>query len=74
LTGFPTLKRMSAQITFDENTLAVKARGNDLMLRMDSSGSHPRIVHSPVRSRERLCFAARTKVVLQIAMSTITVV
>jgi hypothetical protein len=54
LLGFPTLKRMSAQISFDENTLAVKARGNVVMLRMDSSGSHPRIVHSPVRSRERL--------------------
>jgi hypothetical protein len=54
LLGFPTLKRMSAQISFDENTLAVKTRGNVVMLRMDSSGSHPRIFHSPVRSRERL--------------------
>jgi hypothetical protein len=27
LLGFPTLKRMSAQISFDENTLAVKKKG-----------------------------------------------
>jgi hypothetical protein len=48
------MKRMSAQISFDDNTLAVKTRGKVVMLRMDSSGSHPRIVHSPVCSRERL--------------------
>jgi hypothetical protein len=54
LLGFPTLKRMSAQISFDENTLAVKTRGNVVMLRMDLSGSHLRIAHSPVRFRERL--------------------
>jgi hypothetical protein len=54
LLGFLTLKRMSAQISCDENTLAVKTRGNIVMLRMDSSGSHPRIAHSPVRSREIL--------------------
>jgi hypothetical protein len=53
LLGFPTLKRMSAQISFDENTLAVKTRGKTAKLRIDSSGSHPRIVHSPVGSRER---------------------
>jgi hypothetical protein len=42
--GFPTLKRMSAQISSDENTLAVKTGGNVVMLRMDSSGSHPSLM------------------------------
>jgi hypothetical protein len=54
LLGFPTLKRVFAQISFDENTLAVKTRGNVVMLRMNTSGSHLRIVHSPVSSCERL--------------------
>jgi hypothetical protein len=54
LLGFPTLKRMSVQISFYENFLAVKTRDKVVMLRMDSSGSHPRNVHNPVRSRERL--------------------
>jgi hypothetical protein len=54
LLGFATLKRMSAQIGFDENTIAVKTRENIAKLRLDSSGSHPRIIHSPVGSCERL--------------------
>jgi hypothetical protein len=62
LLGFPTLKRMSAQISFDENTLAVKTKGKVVMLRKDSSGSHLRIVHSPVRSRERLSSPGLNKV------------
>jgi hypothetical protein len=54
LLGFPTLKRMSTQISLDENTLAVKSRGKIAKLRIDSSGSHPRIIHIPVGSRDSL--------------------